>query len=145
MPFGLCQVHVQRAVRTKLTLHPKSEAARELLAVANGLCKASKKEFLARLNDFEKRHYQFINEKNLSENGRAFFVHKRLRSALNSLKRNVEFLFKFEEVLGLPKTTNLLEARFGDLKRATRNHSGLKRENLEKFVASYLALKSCEI
>jgi len=55
----------------------------------------------------------------------------------------VEFLFKFETICGATKTTNLLESWFKVLKTKTQIHSGLKRENLEKFIANFLSLKKC--
>jgi len=60
-------VHTQRSIRLKLTNSPKSEAARELLALSKSLTKMSKSEFVLSLNLFENRHYLFLNEKSLND------------------------------------------------------------------------------
>lgn len=140
-PMQLCQVHKQRNIRTKLTNRPKSEAARELLNFSNRLTRVSKTEFIDFIKNFEVKHEKFLNETSVDEKGRKIYTHKRLISALRSLKRNSDLLFKFEEIYSLPKSTNPLEGRFKVLKDLTRNHSGLKEYNLKRFISYYLLYK----
>lgn len=40
--FQLCQFHQVRTVKTKLTLHPKLEASKELLALSRLMCHTDK-------------------------------------------------------------------------------------------------------
>jgi len=66
-------------------------------------------------------------------------THKRLRTAYNSLKRHLPWLFTFEDfpALSIPNTTNLLEGKFGDMKRLLKCHHGLKKANNILFVNDY--------
>ena len=67
------------------------------------------------------------------------YTHKKLRSAYNSLKRHLPWLFTFEDfpVLDIPNTTNLPEGKFGDMKRLLQCHHGLKKENKVRFIKDY--------
>ncbi|MDA3048639.1 hypothetical protein [Campylobacter sp. JMF_08 NE1] len=79
-------------------------------------------EFKILLNDFELEFKKFLNEKTISENGKSFYTHKRLRNAYFSLKRNLSLLFTYENLDLVPNTNNSLEANFNDLKTKLRNH-----------------------
>ena len=52
-----------------------------------------------------------------------------LRSAHYTLKRNIAYLFTFQDIKDLPSSNNGLEAEFTHLKTKLRVHSGLKLEN----------------
>ncbi|MBP7811176.1 MAG: hypothetical protein KA006_02520, partial [Neisseria sp.] len=77
------------------------------------------------------------------ETGKSHYTHKRLRSAYNSLKRNLDYLFAFERFaeLDIPRTTNLLEGRFGDMKQKLRCHQGMRKENKVRFIKDYFSRK----
>ena len=82
-------------------------------------------QFESALNGWFERHKSFLNERTVNpETGKSHYTHKRLRSACNSLKRNLDYLFAFERFaeLDIPKTTNFLEGRFGDMKQKLRCH-----------------------
>ena len=66
---------------------------------------------------------------------------KKLRSVYHSLKRHLPWLFTFEDfpVLDIPNTTNLLEGKFGDMKRLLKCHHGLKKKNKIRFIKDYFA------
>ena len=71
--------------------------------------------------------------------GRSHYVHKRLRSAYLSLRRNLPLLFTWYEHLGMgiPNTTNLIDGHFSELKRMLRSHNGLSRERRDKLVVGF--------
>ena len=129
IPFGICQFHMLRAVITKLTKKPKSIASKELLALSKELTELSKESFVNKLNAWQEKHKDFLNEKSIDENGKWRYTHARLRSANHTLNRNLEFLFAYESIKDLPKTNNGLEGEFAHLKTKLRVHSGLKLEN----------------
>ena len=115
-----------RAVITKLTKKPKSIASKELLALSKELTELSKESFVNKLNAWQEKHKDFLNEKSIDENGKWRYTHARLRSANHTLNRNLEFLFAYESIKDLPKTNNGLEGEFAHLKTKLRVHSGLK-------------------
>ncbi|MDR1866018.1 MAG: transposase, partial [Bacteroidales bacterium] len=65
--------------------------------------------------------------------------HKRLRSAVLSLKKHLPYLFTFEDYsrLNIPNTTNALDGHFADLKNKLRNHNGLSKERKMKYIIGF--------
>ena len=93
-----------------------------------------------------KRWYEqyaaFLNERSVNEKtGHSHYTNKRLRTAYHSLKRHLPWLFTFEDfpALSIPNTTNLLEGKFGDMKRLLKCHHGLKKANKILFINDYFA------
>jgi hypothetical protein len=68
------------------------------------------------------------------------YTHKKLRSAYNSLKNNLPWLFTWYDnyELGIPNTTNAIDGHFSDLKNKLRNHNGLTLERKKKFINEFL-------
>ena len=142
IPAQLCQFHQIKIIVRYLTKKPKSEAARELRALALTLTGSSKDRFIEDLHDWLMRHEAFLNERSVNaETGRSHYTHKKLRSAYHSLKRHLPWLFTFEDfpALSIPNTTNLLEGKFGDMKRLLKCHHGLKKANKILFINDYFA------
>lgn len=68
--------------------------------------------------------------------------HRKLRTAYHSLKRNLPYLFIYEEHHGtIDKTTNRLEGLFAEMKKLLAVHNGLSDKNKQMFIADFLALK----
>lgn len=144
LPVQLCQFHQLKTVNRYLTNRPKTAAGRALKEVALLLKDSSEQSFKQLLENWLKEHENFLNEKTVNpETGHSFYTHKRLRSAFLSLKRNLDWLFTFERhpELNIPKTTNLLEGCFGDVKRLLSCHSGMKKENKIRFIKDYFSEK----
>ena len=142
IPVQMCQFHQIRIIARYLSKKPKSEAARELRALALTLTGSSKDRFTANLHDWLMRHEVFLNERSVNaETGRSHYTHKKLRSAYHSLKRHLPWLFTFEDfpALGIPNTTHLLEGKFGDMKRLLKCHHGLKKVNKMLSINDYSA------
>jgi len=74
-----------------------------------------------------------------SKTGKSFYTHERLRSAYWSLRRNLPWLFTFEQYaeLEIPNTTNALDGSFSDLKNKLRNHNGLSLERKKRFIDGF--------
>jgi hypothetical protein len=86
----------------------------------------------------------FLKEKSLNEKTRRFtYTHRKLRSARDSTKRHLPYLFTFERYLELniPDTTNSLDGSFGKVKRSIGVHSGLSHEQKMKMVMTLLGGK----
>jgi len=142
IPVQMCQFHQIKIIVRYLSKKPKSEAARELRALALTLTGSSKDRFIEDLHDWLMRHEAFLNERSVNaETGRSHYTHKKLRSAYHSLKRHLPWLFTFEDfpALSIPNTTNLLEGKFGDMKRLLKCHHGLKKANKILFINDYFA------
>lgn len=144
IPAQMCQFHQIKIIVRYLRKKPKSEAARELRALALTLTDNTKAGFTAGLQGWLAQREAFLNERSMNaETRRTHYTHKKLRSAYHSLKRHLPWLFSFEDfpALGIPNTTNLLEGKFGDMKRLSKCHHGLKKENKVRFIRDCFAKK----
>lgn len=143
LPIQLCQFHQLKTINRYLTRKPKTAAAQDLKAIALTLKSSTCTQFQEALNRWLEEHKNFLNERTVNpETGQSHYTHKRLRSAFNSLKRNMEHLFTFERFaeLDIPKTSNLLEGRFGDMKQKLRCHQGMRRDNKIRFIKDYFSV-----
>lgn len=144
-PIQYCQFHQVKTIRTYLTQHPESEAGKELLELAYSMTDKDKykdKEcFIADFNCWYEKHKSFVNERSEPDkNGKTHYVHKRLRSAWLSLKRNMPYLWVWSDnrELGIPNTNNGMESVFTSLKTHLRLHNGMNLEHKKTFIRSFL-------
>lgn len=78
-------------------------------------------------------NYDWLNKRTYfkDENGkmRWEYTHKDSRSAINSLFKNLPYLFTFEDYpeLNIPNTNNKIEGIHSELRRRLANHRGLKK------------------
>ena len=133
----MCQYHQLRIVQRYLTRSPELPASIELLSIANTLAGTDKERFIDSFQVWCERWNTFLKERTLDR--RTGNVHKQLRSAYLSLKRNMPYLWTFYDHagLGVPNTNNALEGLFTDLKTKLRNHAGLSKERRKKFIDEY--------
>jgi len=90
IPVQMCQFHQIKIIVHYLSKKPKSEAARELWALARTLTDSNKDHFTTRnLHDWLMQHEVFLSERSVNtETGRSHYTHKKLRSTYHSLKRH---------------------------------------------------------
>ena len=140
MPIQMCQFHQVAIVRRYLTKNPKMEASKELWKHVLTLVHTDKESFEGGLKDWHTKWKEFLNERKTDEKGKKRYVHKKLRSAYNSLKRNLPWLFTWYDNMGLkiPNTTNAIDGHFADLKNKLRNHNGLSITRKKKFIDEFL-------
>jgi len=136
----MCQYHQLRIVQRYLTRNPELPASIELLSITKSLTGTDKESFEGSFEAWCERWDTFLKERTIDKHtGKSHYVHKRLRSAYLSLKRNMPYLWTFYDHanLGIPNTNNALEGLFTDLKTKLRNHAGLSKERRKKFIDEY--------
>jgi hypothetical protein len=136
----MCQYHQLRIVQRYLTREPELPASIELLSIANLLTNTDKESFIGSFKAWCERWDTFLKERTLDKRtGKSYYVHKQLRSAYLSLKRNMPYLWTWYDniEIGIPNTNNALEGMFTDLKTKLRNHAGLSKERRKKFIDEY--------
>lgn len=139
-PIQYCQFHQVKTIRTYLTQHPESLAGKELLALTYMMKDTDKESFVGAFGEWCIRHDAFLKERSKpNKKGKTHYIHKRLRSAYLSLKRNMPYLWVWHDhiELGIPPTNNGIEAMFTDLKTHMRLHNGLNREHQKTFIEEY--------
>lgn len=140
IPIQMCQFHQQQIVTRYLTRKPKMPAAIELRALSLKLTQLDKMNFTNTLNEWYNKWERFLKERTISTTtGKSHYTHKRLRSAHLSLKRNLPWLYTFEDYkeLMIPNTTNALDGSFADLKNKLRNHNGLSIDRKKKYIDGF--------
>ena len=140
-PVQMCQFHQMMIVRRYLTNHPELPAAQELLDLTKRITCLDKASFIAALDLWQGRWDGFLKERTRDRNGRSTYTHPRVRSAYLSLKRNMKWLWTFEEYshLHIPKTNNALEGTFTDIKTKLRVHSGISKQRRITLIQELIA------
>jgi hypothetical protein len=144
IPIQMCQFHQLQIVTRYLTKHPKLPAGQELRAITCTIARSTEVSFARLLNAWEAHWHDFLREKVPDADGKRFhYVHRRLRSAYFSLRRNLPFLFTFERYpeLHIPNTTNSLDGTFSHLKAAIKIHRGLTKSHKKKMLEILLRKK----
>lgn len=142
--FQLCQFHQVMTIKTKLTLHPKLEASKELLALTRMLCHTDKESFIGSFIEWENKWEDFLKERAEDANGKTHYIHKDLRSAWLSLKRNMPWLWTWYDYpeLNIPNTNNALESLNSDLKAKLNLHRGISNERRKVFIQDFIKAHS---
>lgn len=145
IPTQLCQFHQIQIVRRYLTQKPKMTASIELLSLAKSITTLCKPSFAKLLADWHCKWKDFINERTTPQTDKSFYTHRRLRSAYFSLKRNLPWLFTYQDpkYFGMPNTSNKLEVLFSHLKSYLRNHNWLNDETKNKLIDGFFEA-SCD-
>lgn len=140
LPIQMCHFHQKQIVVRYITMNPILDAGKELLALTNTLSITNEKEFTLAFKNWSDKWKTFLSEKTVSENGRSFYTHRNLRSARDSIKRHLPYLFTFERFpeLNIPNTTNSLDGSFTKLKNSIAVHAGLSQKLKMKMVKTIL-------
>jgi hypothetical protein len=148
VPAQMCHFHQIKTVTTYLTRRPKTEAARELRALALTLTRAEEAGFSAALAAWNGRWSDYLKERTADAGaGRWQYTHRRLRAAYRSLKSNLPFLFTFQRLpeLNIPNTTNSLDGSFAAMKNLLSAHKGMSGRRRSVLVSQILSKKSLQI
>lgn len=141
IPIQMCQFHQCAIIRRYLTKNPKLSASKELMELVNILKCTDKESFIGGLKQWYEKWEPFLNERTLNkETNKSFYTHKKLRSAYNSLIRNLPWLFTWYDYydLNIPNTTNAIDGHFSDLKKKLRCHNGMSIPHKMKFIDEFL-------
>jgi len=141
-PVQMCQFHQVAIITRYLTRNPKTDAGKELRAHCLLLARTDKESFTGGLDSWHTRWKEYLDERTLDKNtGKSRFTHKKLRSAFNSLKRNLPYLFTWYDNMNLqiPNTTNAIDGCFADLKNKLRCHNGLSDARKQKFIDGFFS------
>lgn len=145
IPIQMCQFHQQMIVTRYITKRPRLEASRELKEISLLLTKTDKSSFSHWLDQWYEKWKEFFKEKTIDPiTKREHYTHRRTRSAYYSLKRNLDYLFTYQDYpkKKIPNTTNSIESVFQNLKTNLRIHRGLKFERKMKLITEILTKNS---
>lgn len=136
IPHQRCLIHTQRRCSSLLTLHPKTQAGkdlREILSFLNHIVNEYEAHiWITWLNRWEARYTSMIKERTHGQKDDGtntwWYTHKNLRKAFRTLESSIDNIFLYLKFEGLDKDTNGLESEFSHLKQKISMHRGLKLE-----------------
>ena len=140
-----CVIHIIRQARAWLTLHPQTQAGRELLIIVRALSqihtRRQKRRWIRSYHQWIRRHDRFLKER--SRYGRRWwYTHRKVRAVRSLLTNSLPHLFTYIGHHRVPRTSNHVEgginARIKDLLRI---HRGLTPRHQQIMVAWYLATR----
>lgn len=126
----MCHYHLWQIVRKYLTNNPVLRPNIELkLIIDNFLNKHTETSSLIlakQVRSWRDRNWRWLNEKHRNERGRLEWSHSETRRAYNAIIRHAKWLFTYEKhpELNIPKTSNIIEGKFGNAKDKLRLHHG---------------------
>lgn len=141
IPVQMCHFHQKQIIKRHLTSKPKLEASIELKVITATLTETDEETFTNKLNEWHEKWKDFLKERTTDlETGKWHYTHKRLRSAYNSLKKNLPYLFTYQRYpkLNIPNTTNSLDGYFNSLKSKLNVHRGLSKKRARKIIVELL-------
>ena len=150
-----CIFHVWQNIRVKLTLHPQTEAGRELLALTKAILRGiATKEgaelWQEQLAAWEQRQGSFIRERTYNPDPKPGqrkwrYTHERVRSAYRQLAKLLRddqlFIYLDETVttVPIPRTTNYVEGGINSqLRTKLKLHRGMSEDHQRRLVEWYL-------
>lgn len=142
IPVQYCHFHQVKTITKYLTRKPKTEAAQELRALALRLKEEDEAGFTNLLAVWHERWQSFLMERSDAAHTRRGwqYTHRRVRAAYRSLTTNISRLFIYERYpnFGIPKTTNMLDGMFPQIKNRLAVHRGLRRDRRYKLIDEIL-------
>ena len=98
-----------------------------------------KEDFMNEYAKWKNVYHDFLNRRTIHKDGKSYYLHRRLRSAINSLDHYLPYLYTYQlpECDGMPNTNNKIEGTFTDLKKNLNNHSGMSIQNRMRFINAY--------
>jgi hypothetical protein len=145
-----CRFHAWLNVKAKLTLHPESKAAQELLELTRNLLhvrsRKQARQWKRQLKRWHRKHGMHLNERTVKvdpklRERRWRYTHERLRSAYRQIHKIQHDLLRssFHASPGLPSTTNHVEGGINSqIRSLLKTHRGMSKEHQRKLVDWYL-------
>jgi len=142
IPIQHCQFHQIQTIKQYIPKKAKSEAAQSLRSITMRLARSHEIQFITALNIWHILHKNYLNQKTYNTDPHSkrkwWYTHRRLRSAYHSLKRNLSYLFTYQQYsyshLNVPNTTNHCDGYFSHLKERINRHRGLRHDRKWKMI-----------
>lgn len=141
IPVQICHFHQLQIVRRKLTLRPETEAGQLLLSIGFSISKKTEATLTHELAKWFEIYGAFINERSYTIGTKRWrYTHRRVRSAYNSLKKNLPYLYTYQKYpeLKISNTTNSLDGYWSRLKNLLSAHCGKNPERKRKIATEIL-------
>lgn len=138
IPVQYCQFHQLQTITRYLTRRPYLPQNQALRAIALTLTTTTEEQLQAALDAWYVTYGAWLKQRDPLTGQ---YVHPRTRQAYFSLRRNLPYVFTYQQPadLSLPNTTNALDGRFGVWKGMLHRHRGCSRALKTKMLRSLFA------
>jgi hypothetical protein len=142
IPVQQCQFHQLQIVTRCLTKNPKLESNKQLRDITLCLTKTTEKGLTAALDLWYEQYGEWLKERDADTKQ---YVHRRTRRAYFSLRRNLPYLFTYQneelikQGIKMPNTTNALDGSFGVWKTKLKTHRGCSKTMKTKILCSFFS------
>lgn len=140
-----CQFHQIKTINSYLTRKPILEPNIKLRELALSLTYVRAETFAKAFRGWLCQYSIWLNERTRNpETGKMEYTHQKTRSAVNSLRANLWYLFNYEfyAKYHIPNTNNRLEGINRALKYKLRHHSGASKELKTKIAISFISRRT---
>lgn len=147
IPIQMCHFHQVQIVNRYISKKPKLIPSIQLKTIMADLTSMNQFGFESRFNYWLEVNQEFINQKTFNPNTKRYiYTHKKLRSAVNSIRRNMEYLFTYQNIKikekEVPNTTNSLDGWFAHLRKLLNCHTGISRGRRNRVIRYILATQN---
>lgn len=141
VPIQLCQFHQKQIIRRYTTNNPRTECGLALKSIMRDISLVNPDVFLVRFKILQIIFQDFLKERNEDNK----FMHKRLRSAIRSIKSNIPYLFtsQHNKHLNIPNTTNSCDGSFAHWKSKIKIHRGISKNRRSQMINFLLSQQIC--
>ena len=126
----MCHFHMWQIVRRYLTNSPVLEPNIELKRIMDNFLSRrfpmDRHKFSSYILGWKNKNWRWLNEKHRGDDGRLEWSHAETRRAYNAIISHAKWLFTYEKYpeLNIPRTSNIIEGKFGNAKDKLRLHHG---------------------
>ena len=140
-----CQFHQIKTINLYLTRKPILEPNIKLRELALSITHVKAETFTKAFRGWLNQYHVWLNEKTKNlETGKMEYSHQKTRSAVNSLRSNLWYLYNYEfySKYNIPNTNNRLEGINRTLKYKLRRHSGASKDLKTKIAISFISRRA---
>lgn len=140
-----CQFHQVKTILSYITRNPILLPNIELKQLAIAIKHMDKQTFAASFNVWYSKHKLWLKERIRNpDTGKLEYSHQKTRSAVNSIRRNYQYLFTYKEYpdLRIPNTNNLMEGINSAIKNKLNHHRGAKKALKTQLVRVFLSRRT---
>lgn len=141
----MCHFHMWQIVRRYLTNNPVLQPNIELKSIMDAFLSKrfpmNRRKFSCYILGWKNKNWRWLNEKHRGDDGRLEWTHAETRRAYNAIISHAKWLYTFEKYpeLNIPRTSNIIEGKFGNAKDKLRLHHGYTHKFKIKIFFSLLS------
>ena len=126
----MCHFHMWQIVKRYIAGDPLLTPNIELKSIMDWFLSkhtcTTRQLFAAQILGWKERHILWLKEKHRNEHGKLEWSHADTRRAYNAIISHARWLFTYEKYpeLNIPRTSNIIEGKFGNAKDKLRLHHG---------------------